>query len=115
MVALDRPEVAHRLPRSYRQLVDAVHDAGWSCQITTVGPMRCGDVHREVVELTATTRAGHRIRAWWTADAPEGRPRPGFRPGGTLVGQGQAVSDATAAQAEEYVRAHPARGAPHTV
>ncbi|MBC9005154.1 hypothetical protein [Micromonospora aurantiaca (nom. illeg.)] len=112
MGVLDKPEIAPRLPRSYHLLVDAVHDAGWDCRITTTGPLRCGDVHREVVELSAATRSGRRLRAWWTADAPSGEPRPGFRPGGALVGQGNAVGDATAAQAAEYVRGHRVGGFP---
>lgn len=95
-----------RLPRPFRDLIAAAVAAGWDYRVSSVGPFRVGDVHREVVEVAASTRAGHRVRAWWCADAPPGEPRPPFRPCGAFVGQGRGVGDAAVTGAVAYVREH---------
>ncbi|XTZ13851.1 hypothetical protein ACQSSU_20355 [Micromonospora echinospora] len=104
---LDRTDLIDRLPQTYQLLADAVAAAGWDLRLSAAGPMRCGDVIREVVEVTATTRVGHRFRVWWVADAPPDAARPPFAPGGALVGQGYRVRDATVVEAVAYVRGHP--------
>ena len=103
---LDR-STTDRLPPPYTQLTEAVTAAGWDWRASVAGPMRCGDVVREVVEFIGTTRTGHRVRAWWIADAPPGAARPAFGPGGALVGQGYQMRDAKLAETVEYVRHHP--------
>ncbi|MGK5675375.1 hypothetical protein ACSNOB_21340 [Micromonospora sp. URMC 106] len=101
-------DYAARLPALLRALVGAIDAAGWDCEVSSTGPSRLGDVHREAVVVSAWTRAGHQVRVVFVADAPPGQPRPPFAALTAQLSQGGAVSDASVSDIVAYVRRHPA-------
>lgn len=98
-----------RLPRQFDILEAAALEAGWNWQRRLSGPFEFGQVDRELVEASASCRCcavPHRALAWYHADAPPDQPRPRFRCGASMVGQGNTLCDVSMRAATEYIRRH---------